>query len=87
MYVLSVNKSGDCVNVEIGYEEDATVNTLHEVGKAVYQVMQLIYPMKRRITKAVICLSEDEYETLVPAVGDEVSVEVKGDTITLKFIR
>jgi hypothetical protein len=87
MYILSVNKSGDCVNVEIGHEEDVTVNIPREVGQIVYQVIQLVYPMKRRVTKALICLSEDEYEMLKPSVGDEVTIEIKNNTITFKFVR
>jgi hypothetical protein len=87
MYILSINKSGDCVNIEIGHEEETTVSIPHEVGQIMYQVMQLIYPMKRRITKAQICLSEDEYELLRPAVGDEVQIEVKKHEVTFKFIR
>ena len=87
MHVLSVNKLGDCINIEIGYEEDVAVGIPHEVGQIVYQVIQLVHPMKRRATKALICLSEDEYELLKPSVGDEVAVEVKDNTITLKFVR
>jgi hypothetical protein len=35
----------------------------------------------------VICLTEEEYEILKPAVGDEVEVEIKNNTITLKLIK
>jgi hypothetical protein len=88
MYVLSVNKSGDCINIEIGYEEEATAAIPHEIGQIAYQVIQAIYhPIKRRTTKAAICLTEEEYELLRPMIGDEVQIEVKTDAITLKFTR
>jgi hypothetical protein len=85
-YVLSVSKAGECINVEIGREEEATAAIPNEIGQLAYQLIQSIYhPIKRRITKAVICLTEEEYEKLQPAVGDEVQIEAKNDTITFKF--
>jgi hypothetical protein len=88
MHVTSVSRIGDCVNVEIGYEEEAIFTIPKD--QTMQQVVQLLHSIisaKRRITKAVICLSEEEYEIIKPAVGDEVKVEVKDNTITLKFIK
>jgi hypothetical protein len=88
MYVLSVSRIGDCINLQIGYEEETAIVANKEVSQIVQQIIQIIYqPMKRQVTKASICLSEDEYEIMKPAVGDEVEVEVKEDSITFKLIR
>jgi len=88
-HILSVNKAGECINVEIGHEEEASTAMLNEIGQLAYQLLQQVMyvPTKKRITKAVICLTEEEYEMLKPAVGDEVEVEVKNDSITFKFIK
>jgi hypothetical protein len=87
-YILSVSKAGECINVEIGREEEVTAVVPNEIGQLAYQLIQSIYhPIKRRITKAVICLTEEEHEILKPAVGDEVEVEVRNDSITFKFIK
>jgi len=88
MYVTSVSRVGDCINVEIGYEEEATFTIPND--QTMQQVIQLLHSIistKRRITKAIICLSEEEYEIIKPAVGDEVEAEVKNNTIMLKFIK
>jgi hypothetical protein len=90
MYVLSVSKAGECINVEIGHEEDIMPTISNEIGQAIQQAIQIVYSTlhtKKRATKAIMCLNEDEYEFLKPAVGDEVSIEVKKDEVTLKFIR
>jgi hypothetical protein len=85
--ILSVNKVGECINIEIGREEEAATAVTHEIGQIALQIIQQLYtPIKRR-TKAIICLSEDEYEILKPAVGDEVEVEVTRNTITFKLNR
>ena len=86
IYVLSVSKADECINVEIGREEEVTAVIPNELGKIAYQVIQAMYhPMKKRTVKAVICLTEEEYELLKPMVGDEVQTEVKTDTITFKL--
>jgi hypothetical protein len=88
--VISVSRFGDCVNVEIGYEEEATLavpSVPNEVMQHVVQLIHSIISTKRRITKATICLTEEEYEILKPAVGDEVEAEIKNGTITFKFAK
>jgi hypothetical protein len=86
VYVMSINKTSECVNVEIGREEEVAAVIPNELGQIAYQVIQAIYhPVKRRITRAIICLTEDEHERLRPMVGNEVTVEVKDGTITFKF--
>jgi hypothetical protein len=88
MQVLSVTKAGECINVEIGHEEEVTATIPNEIGQLAYQVIQAIYhPIKRRVVKASICLTEEEYEILKPAVGDEVEIEIKNNTITFKLIK
>ena len=79
----------DCVNVEIGYEEEVTLAIPKEVMQPMIQLINSIISTKRRVTKAVICLTEEEYEILKPSIGDEVKVEINKDdaTITLKFIK
>ena len=89
MYVISVVKSMDCINVEIGYEEEVALTIPNETMQHVAQLIRSIISTKRRATKAVICLTEEEYEILKPAVGDEVEVEIDKDnaTITFKFAK
>jgi hypothetical protein len=89
MQVLSVSRVGDCINVEIGYEEDVSLTVPSEVGRIVQQVIYAIYTnhLKRRVVKASICLSEEEYERLRPAVGDEASIETEDGRITIEFRR
>ncbi len=87
MQILSINKVGECITIEIGREEEVVAASTHEIGQIAFQIIQQIYTPIRRKTKATICLSEDEYELLKPAVGDEVNVEVTQDAITFKFIR
>ena len=89
MYIVSVGKLEDCVNVEIGYEEDVVFTIPNETMQHVVQLIRSIINTKRRITKAVICLTEEEYEILKPAIGDEVKVEIDKDnaTITFKFVK
>ena len=67
MQVLSVNRAptADCINVEIGYEENLAVALPSEV-KATQQAIQLIQflmPLTKRIIKATLCLSEEDAET------------------------
>jgi len=86
--VLSVSKVGECVNVEVGYEEDVLLTMPTEVGQLVQQVINTIYSnLKKRIVKATICLTEEEYEILRPAVGDEAEIQVTHDKITIELKR
>lgn len=60
--------------------------------KAAQQAMQLIQslmPMVKRIIKAALCLSEEEYEVLQkPTVGDEVDLQVSPEgVVTIRFIK
>ena len=87
MHVVSVSRLGDCVNVEIGYEEDVAFPIPNETMQHVIQLIHSIISTKRRITKAVICLTEEEYEILKPTVGNEVEAEIKNGTITFKFVK
>jgi hypothetical protein len=89
MYVVSVGRLGDCVNVEIGYEEEVALTIPNETMQHVVQLIRSIFSTKRRVTKAVICLTEEEYEVLRPTVGDEVEIRIDKDnaTITFKFIK
>jgi hypothetical protein len=88
MHVLSVNKIGDCINVEIGREEDVVLTAPNEVGKLVQQIMYMYSGgLKRRVVKASICLSEDEYEILQPAVGDEANIQTTNDKIIIELKR
>ncbi len=95
--VLSVSKppSADCINVEVGYEENL-VATLpggdKPIQQAIQQAMQLIYsltPLTKRVIKATLCLSEEEYEILQkPTVGDEVDFSVSSEgVVTIRFIK
>lgn len=93
MQVLSVNRAptADCINVEIGYEENLAVALPSEL-KATQQAIQLIQflmPMTKRIIKATLCLSEEEYEVLQkPTVGDEVDLQVSPEGIVaIRFIK
>jgi len=86
--VLSVSKVGECINVEVGHEEDVVLTMPTEVGKLVQQVIQTIYSnLKKRVVKATICLTEEEYEILRPAVGDEAEIQVTHDKITIELKR
>ena len=97
MQVLSVNRSptGDCINVEVGYEENlvaALPGGEKASQQAVYQAIQLvqsIMPLTRRVIKATLCLSEEEYEILQkPTVGDEVELNVSHEgVVTIRFIK
>jgi len=86
--VLSVSKVGECINVEVGYEEDVLLTIPTEVGQLVQQVINTIYSnLKKRVVKATICLTEEEYEILRPAVGDESEIQVTRDKITIELKR
>ena len=98
MQVLGVNRSpSDCINVEIGYEESLTMalpgeKSMHQaVLQAIQLVQSLMSPtmLTRRVIKAMLCLSEEEYETLQkPSVGDEVELNVSPDgVVTIRFIK
>ena len=88
MQILSVSRVGECINVEVGYEEDVVLTMPTEVGKLVQQVINTIYSnLKKRIVKATICLTEEEYEILRPAVGDEAEIQVTHDKITIELKR
>jgi hypothetical protein len=97
MQVLSVYKSSDCINVEVGYEE-SLVSALPGVEKPLQQAVQhtlqlLQYLMPssttRKVIKATLCLSDEEYEVLQkPTVGDEVDLQVSPDgVVTIKFTK
>jgi len=93
MQVLSVNRAptGDCINVEVGYEENLAVALPGEL-KAAQQAIQLIQslmPMTKRIIKATLCFSEEEYEVLQkPTVGDEVELDVSPEgVVTIRFVK
>ena len=48
-------------------------------------MLSVITPRQRKV-KATLCLSDEEYERLgKPTVGDEVELEIRGKTVTLKF--
>jgi len=86
--ILSVSRVGECINVEVGYEEDVVLTMPTEVGKLVQQVINTIYSnLKKRIVKATICLTEEEYEILRPAVGDEAEIQVTHNKITIELKR
>jgi len=97
MQVLSVNRalSTECINVEIGYEEDlmaAMPAMPAESAKAVQQALQLLQslmPTTKRVTKVTLCLSEEEYEVLgKPAVSDEVEFNVSPEgVVTIRFVK
>ncbi len=94
MQVLSVHQTHNCINVEIGYEENLVAALTGEkaVQQAVQQTIQLIQslmPMSKRIIKATLCLSEEEYEILQkPTVGDEVDLQVSPEgVVTIRFIK
>ena len=84
--VLSVSRVGECINVEVGTEEDMVFAVPNEVGQMVQQIIHAIYSsIKRRVTKATICLTEEEYEKLKPAVGDEATIQVTHNKITIEL--
>ena len=88
MQVLSVSRVGECINVEVGTEEDMLVAVPNEVGQMVQQIIHAIYSgIKRRAVRATICLTEEEYEKLRPAVGDEATIQVTHSKITIEFKR
>ncbi len=97
MQVLSVYRTpSDCINVDIGYEE-SLVYALPEgkpMQQAIQQVLQLVQsltsmPSTRRVVKATLCLSDEEYEILhKPTVGDEVDLQVSPEgVVTIRFIK
>jgi len=84
--VLSVSRVGECINVEIGTEEDMVVAVPNEVGQMMKQIIHAIYSgIKRRTVRATICLTEEEYEKLKPAVGDEADIQVTHNKITIEL--
>ena len=86
--MLSVSRVGECINVEVGTEEDILVAVPNEVGQMVQQIIHAIYSgIKRRAVKATICLTEEEYEKLRPAVGDEATIQVTHSKITIELKR
>ena len=90
MQVLSTNKLHDCISVEIGYEESLVpvIPTELKVAQPAIQLIQSLMPTTRRITKATLCLSDEEYEILQkPTVGDEVDLQVSPEGVTIKFIK
>ncbi len=97
MQVLSVYRSpsANCINVDIGYEELLTAMSAREenpVQQAIQQVIQLFYPhmsTTKRVIKATLCLSEEEYEILQkPTVGDEIDFSVTSEgVVTIRFVK
>jgi len=90
MQVLSTNKLHDCISVEIGYEESLVpvIPTELKAAQSAIQLIQSLMPTTRRITKATLCLSDEEYEILQkPTVGDEVDLQVSPEGVTIKFIK
>jgi hypothetical protein len=99
MQVLSIGRLQDCISVEIGYEESlaAIMSAMStESSKALQQAMQLLQslmptlmPTTKRVTKATLCLSEEEYEVLgKPTVGDEVELDVSNEgVVTIRFVK
>ena len=86
--ILSVSRVGECINVEVGTEEDMVLAVPNEVGQMVQQIIQAIYSgIKKRAVKATICLTEEEYEKLKPAVGDEADIQVTHNKITIELKR
>ena len=86
--MLSVSRVGECISVEVGTEEDVVVAVPNEVGQMVQQIIQAIYSgIKKRAVKATICLTEEEYEKLRPAVGDEANIQVTHSKITIELKR
>jgi len=86
--ILSVSRVGECINVEVGTEEDIVLAVPNEVGQMVQQIIQAIYSgIKKRTVKATICLTEEEYEKLKPAVGDEATIQVTHSKITIELKR
>jgi len=84
--ILSVSRVGECINIEIGTEEDMVVAVPNEVGQIMQQIIHAIYSgLKRRAVKATICLTEEEYEKLKPAVGDEAHIQVTHSKITIEL--
>jgi len=96
--VLSVSRGigdmsrgiGDsCINVEVGHEQEVPLalpaESMKGVQQLVQQMLSVITPRQRKV-KATLCLSDEEYEQLgKPTVGDEVELEIRGKTVTLKF--
>ncbi len=90
MQVLSITKLHDCINVEIGYEESLVIALPAELKAAqpAIQLIQSLMPTTKRVTKATLCLSDEEYEILQkPIVGDEVDLQVTPEGVTIKFIK
>jgi len=91
MQVLSISRLHDCINVEIGYEESLIPVVPGELKAAqpAIQLIQSLMPMTKRVTKATLCLSEEEYEILQkPTVGDEVDLSVSNEgVVAIRFIK
>jgi hypothetical protein len=91
MQVLSITKLHDCTSVEIGYEESLVPVLPAELKAAqpAIQLIQSLMPTTKRVTKATLCLSDEEYEILQkPTVGDEVELNVSPDgVVTIRFIK
>ena len=96
MQVLSVNRAptGDCINVEVGYEENLAValpgeKAMQQAVQQAIQLVQSLMPLTRRVIKATLCFSEEEYEVLQkPTVGDEVDLQVSPEgVVTIRFIK
>jgi hypothetical protein len=76
--------------VEIGYEESLVIALPAELKAAqpAIQLIQSLMPTTKRVTKATLCLSDEEYEILQkPIVGDEVDLQVTPEGVTIKFIK
>jgi hypothetical protein len=98
MQVLSVYRapSSDCIYVDVGYEESLSVALPGETARHIQQAVQLIQslmpsliPQTRKVVKATLCLSDEEYEVLQkPTVGDETELNVSPEgVVTVRFIK
>jgi hypothetical protein len=96
MQVLSVNRppTADCISIEIGYDESLVVASpegnkpMQQAIQQAIQLVQSLMPVRRRVIKATLCLSDEEYEILQkPTVGDEVDLQVSPEGVAIRFIK
>jgi hypothetical protein len=101
MQVLSVHRSStdNCILVGVGYDEPLTValpgeekaiqNVIQQAMQFVQSLMPLLMPQTRKVVKATLCLTDEEYEILQkPTVGDEVDLQVSPEgVVTIRFIK
>ena len=74
--------------MEVGYEESLAPVVPGKVAQQAIQLIRSLMPMTKRVTKATLCLSEEEYEVLQkPTVGDEVDLQVSPEGVAIRFIK